>query len=135
MDHMAKVLRKVTESGKRTFTAAYWPNPDMVMHDFGPYDRQVGDVFRSIDDYIRQLTEGLEDTLIIVSADHGLTDIKREYDLHEDRVLNSILVIPPVIEGRCASFFIKERFHLAFAERFNNLYGDDFELLTFDEEV
>lgn len=50
-----------------------------------------------IDSEVKRLAEGLDDTLIIVTADHGLTDTTFRYMSEE---LKGMLVCPPSVEGR-----------------------------------
>ena len=133
LDHMKKVIHRINTDKKPSFTAAYWPEPDMTMHTYGPEHVESGKVIRSIDGFVEDLCRDLKDTLIIISADHGQTTIKKEISLHLDEELNNMLVIPPSVEGRCSSFFVKARYHEKFRQIFEEKYGDDFRLYTHDE--
>lgn len=135
LKHMKKVLMKVNQQTGFTFTAAYWPNPDMLMHEFGPYDINVKDNIQMLNDFVEDLSKDLTDTLIIISADHGLTNITKEYDLHKDIELNKMLIIPPSVEGRAASFFVKQNELAHFRQVFEDKYGDEFVLYSHKEVV
>lgn len=135
MKHFRKVMKRISNNEKRTFTSAYWPNPDMLMHEFGPYHDKVKENIIMINGFVDELVSGLSDTLLIISADHGLTDIEVEYDLSQDVELHEMLIIPPSIEGRATSFFVKKEKMQAFKDIFCRKYGHDFELYTHDEVI
>jgi len=133
LDHMKKVIDKVTSKDLKTFTSAYWPNPDFEMHMHGPYDESVKNEIHAINAFIEELCADLSDTLVIVSADHGQIAIEKEVDLNLDHEIKDLLVMPPSIEGRCASFFVKSHCVEKFRTVFEKKYGDAFRLYSHDE--
>ena len=70
----------------------------------------------------------LEDTLIIVTADHGQVDIKGYVPLYEDEKLMDMLKIYPFLEARAPAFLVKEGREAEIEAYFTEKYGEDFEL-------
>jgi len=135
LDHQVNELKKVTDQDRPSYTMAYWPNPDALMHQKGPEDQSVLQCLRQIDAHVAKVAEQAEDTLIIVSADHGQIGIREEIELHLDESLNSMLVMPPSIEPRCVSFFVNGQRMAEFKESFEERYSGKFLLLTHEEIV
>lgn len=133
IDHMKKVINKVTANESRTFIAAYWPDPDLKMHMNGPYHQEVKDELDQINAFVEEVCENLTDTLVIISADHGQITIEKELDLELDEDIRKMLVLPPGIEGRCASFFVKSAQVDKFRKTFERKYGNDFRLYSHEE--
>ena len=73
-----------------------------------------------------------EDTLVIVTADHGHIDI---LDLNLAGYPNILKLLErlPSIEPRACTFFVKEGKEEEFKNEFNSLWKDDFLLLTKEE--
>ena len=105
------------------------------MHSTGCYSKETKEKLQEINDLLKQLSETMEDTLILVSADHGLIDVEPKIYLNEYPELMDCFLMPPFIEGRLMSFFIREDLKDVFKERFNQLFSDDFILLTRQEAL
>ncbi len=133
LKHMKKVIKKITAGDSESFTALYWPEPDASMHIYGPYDKAVKEQIVIINDFVRELGQTLKDTLIIVSADHGQLTITKEVELHLDEEISKMLVIPPALESRCASFFVKGKYLAEFPRAFEKKYGSGFRLYSHEE--
>ncbi len=133
LKHIRKVIQKITGGEKASFTAAYWPEPDSSMHTYGPYDEEIKDQLLLINGFIEELSRTLSDTLIIVSADHGQLTVEKEIQVHLDDEIRKMLVIPPALESRCASFFVKSQYLKKFPDVFEKRYGKDFRLYSHEE--
>ena len=72
----------------------------------------------------------MDDTLIIVTADHGLTDTTFRYMSEE---LKGMLVCPPSVEGRAMSLFVRYGKAEEFCELFDAENGDIYTLIPHDE--
>lgn len=125
------VKRLCAEQGRK-YIYTYWNQPDFDMHAFGTTDNKIAEQIRLIDSSVRALCDELEDTLVIVTADHGLVDIKWE-TLLDYPDINDCLVRIPSIESRALTFFVKDGCHKLFEERFNKHFGSQYLLLTRDE--
>jgi len=130
---MMDLLVEINNGNESTFTSCYWPDPDMTIHNSGPDEISVKNVFDEINDYILKLSSELHDTLLIVSADHGLTAIKEEIYLNEYEDLVDCLLMPPAIEGRAMSFWVKPDKKRVFEMLFREFFDKDFKLYTKEE--
>ncbi len=92
------------------------------MHDAGCCHESVTEIIRDIDQRVERLCRDLEDTLLIVTADHGHGDTG--YFLIRDYPeLDRMLERPPVIEARAASFYVKQEYLAQFPDLFKRLFG------------
>lgn len=53
---------------------AYWPTIDTLLHLHGTKHRKVCEHFRQLDKYLERTAKKLKDTIMIITADHGLID-------------------------------------------------------------
>lgn len=109
----------------------YWGEPDHTMHDQGVM--AVGDMVRDIDDRVRSFCQAMdEDTLVLVTADHGLLDCECRYTCDYPE-LEQALTRPFHIEARAAGFYVKPEYRKVFPQLFDAAFGhDDFWLVSTD---
>lgn len=130
-----EMLRKVSEIAKndvQDFIYTYLEEPDSVMHALGVDHEYVKENIRYINSLICELSQILDDSLIIVMADHGLVDTKAIY-LEDYPKLQDMLVRRPSIESRAVNFYVKEEYIDIFSKEFNKLFGKDFILMSKQE--
>ena len=77
----------------------------------------------------------MDNTLFIISADHGQIDIAGYVKLYEDEVLLNLLEIYPFMEERAPAFLVKKGREQAFGQYFQDRYGEDFILFKSAELV
>lgn len=130
LEDMGLEISRINRSKNRTFASAYWPEPDMCMHEFGPDEAIVKEKIDGINTWVEALSKTLSDTVLIVCADHGQTQIKEEIDLGKYPEIVECFVMPPAMEGRAMSFWIKNHKIDEFKQRFNSLFGTDFVLYS-----
>ena len=118
-----KTVRLCEEPGKK-FIFTYWPEPDMSMHMLGCEAEAVRERIAEINAFSEAMREQLEDTVVMISADHGLIDITEEVWLNEIPELDECLVMPPCVETRALSLFVKADMRAVFEERFLRLLPD-----------
>ena len=83
---------------------------------------------------IQELEQKLsDDTIIIISADHGHKDIEKAYTLLDYPEIQECLIMPPSLESRVVTFWVKENMIKEFEERFNHVFKDEFWLMTREE--
>lgn len=128
-------VEKLCQTDEEKFVFAYWTDPDKTMHGTGCYSKETKEKLQEINDLLKNLSETMEDTLILVSADHGLIDVQNKTYLNDYPELTDCFLIPPFIEGRLMSFFIREDLREAFKERFEKLFSNDFMLFTRQEAL
>ena len=127
-------VRTLCQAPGRKFVYAYHPRPDWDMHDHGSNAEPVKQLIKHIDDEISRLCVTLKDTLVLVTADHGMTDTKDVY-LSDTPEIAECLALPPSIESRCLSLFVKEEYKATFADRFQDRFGADFLLWSKEEAL
>lgn len=117
----------------RKLVHVYDTQPDADLHDYGCHNARVTKTLKDIDRRIAEMCAKLEDTVVIVTADHGMTDVKMVC-LDDYPEIIECLRLRPSIETRCASFFVKDgmgdefvkRFEAAFPGKFITYTGDEF---------
>ena len=130
-DHIKSICGK---SGKQ-FIYAYCDEPDSTMHRHGVTSEKAHQVINKLNDGIEEMSSRLEDTLFIISADHGQIDVDGFVDIYDDKELTSMLEWPQYLEARAAAFKVKENRHKDFVKLFNKKYGDDFELFKTEDLI
>ncbi|MBR4825886.1 MAG: alkaline phosphatase family protein [Spirochaetaceae bacterium] len=123
-------IKRRCSSGGRTFTYAYWGQPDSYMHKNGTDAAVVHRCVSGLNRRVEALCKSLKDTLVFVTADHGHNDITRDYYVENYPDFAKMLVRRPVIEPRAASFYVKDEYKAVFADEFNRLFGNDYMLFT-----
>jgi hypothetical protein len=118
----------------RHFIYTYNAQPDHDMHDYGCYDERIRFMMAGLSAQLSALCAALKDTLVVVTADHGLRNVKMVC-IEDYPHLSECLLLPPTIEPRCVSLFIRDGFAERFKERFINTFGDEFLLLTKEEAL
>ncbi len=130
---MIDKIREYCETGSGQLIIAYWYEPDMMMHAEGPGSARVTAEIAAYDALIESLFQSLDDALLIVTADHGQVEIEEDVLLNEMDSLNDCLIMPPSIESRAASLFVKHSRIMDFKTAFNGLLGDRFWLMSREE--
>ena len=83
---------------------------------------------------IKNMSKNLpENTIVIISADHGHKDIEKVYKLSDYPEIQECLILPTSLESRCITFWVKENMKKEFEKRFNNIFKDEFILITKEE--
>lgn len=127
-----RVEQTTKASQKRKIISAYWTEPDHTIHYNGVTSAAVHEIVAELNRQIEELAAKLEDTLIIISADHGAIDVEEKI-INEHPDLCDTLRLPPTIETRVISFFVKDGENEKFESLFKQYYGDDFALYTKSE--
>jgi len=126
-------VRTLCESDAKKYIYTYWQQPDYDMHDYGTSDSRVNAHIRDIDRCVEALAESISDTLIVVTADHGLVDIERWINIYDYTSVSDCLDKVPSIEARAMSFSVKEHMKEQFEREFNRYFGEYYELLSHNE--
>ena len=126
-------LRKFQKNHERTISYLYSVEPDLTEHHYGIVGPSTRDTVKKLNDHIQQFAKTVDkDTLLIVTADHGLTDVEpiNIFDYHD---ITSTFKALPANEPRMTNFFIKEGMHEYFIDFFNDHFSDYFTLYTKNE--
>lgn len=120
-----------SEAGSK-YIYAYWSEPDTTMHEHGCYSKKAKQVISTLEKKIEAMCKTLEDTLLIVTADHGHIE-GRNVVITDYPAIMECLVRLPSFEPRALNLFIKEEKRSQFEKEFIREFGEDFILLTKDE--
>ena len=119
------------EPGKK-FIYAYWNQPDGVMHETGTVSDLTHKTIIEIEEKVKKFSEGLKDTLLLITADHGHMNSKNECILDHPDVVKCLKRMP-FIEPRALGFQVKDEYIDVFEKIFKENFGDEFWLLTKEE--
>lgn len=101
------IQSSLMEPGSK-YIYSYWPEPDSTLHHHGSSSTDVDPVLEDINDRLEALVNAApDDTLFIISADHGQTDILDSIYLNDHPEIMDCFIMPPFIEPRCLSFMVK----------------------------
>ncbi|MCK4570826.1 alkaline phosphatase family protein [Candidatus Bipolaricaulota bacterium] len=112
LPHMLVKTREILQESKgKTFISLYWPGMDSIGHGLGPDSESYRAEFCAVDDAIRRgLVGQLEDTLLIVTSDHGFVPMRPEDYLLPDGEFDAVrtLLMPPVGEPRASYLYARQ---------------------------
>ena len=128
-----KIIEECNKDGKK-YIYAYYEDPDATMHMTGTNSNDTINVFKMIDESTRELSEKLNDALLIVTADHGHINSK-SFTLTNYPDFLDTLSSDFSIEPRFCSFTVKKDKETEFLELFNKYFKDYFILKTKEEII
>lgn len=134
-DDICRILEKLSRKDEKKFVLAYWKNPDGIMHKTGCYSEETKNCITSLDAKLEALYQALEDAMLIVTADHGLLDIKDSVLLNEIKELDDCLRLPPAVEPRTIAFYVKPGREAEFESLFRERFGQDYILLKTEDYI
>ncbi len=127
-----RILNYSKEEGKK-FIYAYYDEPDHTLHEVGTDSPKIKEWLQTINKSTEKLCRELEESLVIVVADHGHIN-SQAITLSEYKDLFSLLKRDLSIEGRACNFFIKDGEQEKFKTLFHQYFKEDF-LLYSKEQV
>ena len=134
MEEICERIKTLCREPERKYIYAYWNQPDGLLHRNGCNAQVVKDELETLEYMVNQLAEECEDTLFLVTADHGHIDT--EYVVLQDYpAICDCLVRLPSLEPRVLTFFVKEEKKDVFEAEFRKEFGDKFLLLTMNEAI
>ena len=134
IDEIIANIELLCNTPDEKFILAYSDNPDALLHKFGTASEEVKAFIEKTEKQIKEMCEKLgDDTIVIISADHGHKNIEKAYSILDYPEIQECLIMPPSLESRVLTFWAKEDMKEQFEERFKNAFGDDFLLMTKQE--
>lgn len=123
-----KILEYTKKPGKKLIYC-YDEEPDHTMHEVGTDNEQVKALYVERDRMTQELCSQLEDSLVIVLADHGHQN-GQVITLSDYPDLFSLLRQDISIEPRACAFYVKEGKERDFEKLFQKYFEKDFNLYT-----
>ena len=132
LEEMNDKIKELCSKDGKKYIYVYNDEPDACLHEFGSKDEKSINFVKQIEESTKKLCSELEDTTIIVIADHGHLDVEPIF-IKDYNFVNDSLIRTPSIDARCKTFFVKEDKKEFFKEEFNKRFSDSFILLTKEE--
>ena len=134
IEEIIENIEMLCKNPDEKFILAYSDNPDGLLHKLGTTSEETEEFIQQTELKIKEMCEKLsEDTIVIISADHGHKDIDKAYFILDYPEIQECLIMPPSLESRALTFWVKEDMKKEFEERFKNAFGDEFLLMTKNE--
>lgn len=128
-----KILETCNKPGKK-YVYAYYVEPDHTSHEKGCKSQEVIDIVVDLNNRIEQLAHELKDTLLIVTADHGHTNVENVcIDAYPD--LKDCIIGDLFLDPRAVGIRVKHGRDAEFVKLFNKYFGDDFILVDKREVI
>ena len=135
LDELIEGIEMLCENPGKKFVMAYSDKPDATLHKYGAYSDEAKEFILEAEQKVEEMCKTLgEDTLLIISADHGHRDIEKAYTLLDYPEILECLILPASLESRTVAFWVKEEMKEEFEKRFKAVFSEDeFMLLTKEE--
>ncbi len=134
LDELIMNIEDLCTMPDRKFILAYSDNPDAILHKFGTDSEEAKMFIKEAEEKIEKMAQGFdEDTILIVSADHGHKNIDKNYSILDYPEIQECLIMPISLESRVVNFWVKEDMKDVFVDRFNKIFKDEFWLMTKEE--
>lgn len=132
IEYMCEDIESICNNKDKNFILAYSDYPDYILHREGCNSEEVKKFIINAEKTIEKLCEKLQNTntLVLISADHGHNDIEKTYNILELQDINECLIMPPSLESRAVSFWVKDNKKEEFEKIFNFKFKDEFILFT-----
>lgn len=131
LEQICENIKMLCSNPDEKFIMAYCDNPDGLLHKHGCNSKEVQEMIQQAEKTIEDMCKSFsDDTILIISADHGHKDIKKVYNLLDYKEIQDCLIMPASLESRSVAFWIKENRKEEFEKLFNKEFSDDFLLLS-----
>ncbi len=105
--------RRALEQQGPVFLILYYSGIDTLEHKYGPNSEEVTSEIQSFEFLLKSFFNKLSDatkkeTLIMLTADHGVCETQRTYYVKDYSEVASRLQLPPVGDSRCGFLFAKQ---------------------------
>ena len=126
---MFEEVERLCKLNGNKYIYAYFPQPDTTMHKYGCYSSEVTSWVKELNEGVEKMCEGLKDTIVVVTADHGHINLNYRFVSDYPQLLK-MLIRPISIESRATCFYVKEEYKELFKLEFYKDFGKDFILLS-----
>ena len=131
LEEICEDIISLCSNSEEKFIMAYCDNPDGLLHKYGCNSQEASDMIKMAEKQIQEMCNKLlDDTIVIISADHGHKDINKVYSILDYPEIQDCLIMPPSLESRAIAFWVKEDKKEEFEKLFNNEFSNEFILLN-----
>lgn len=118
-DAFKKYTDEILSYDGETYTYMYLPHVDSREHEFGVYTEEVNETVKTIEREVENIkAQTKEDLEIIITADHGLTDVNYEPIRMDFEKYEKYFYAWPGIDAGTATYYVKEEMKEAFEKEF-----------------
>lgn len=133
LDDAFKKLKSIISEDERSFTYLYIPYIDDLEHDYGYDSKIVMDKLIEIDNLLNDVIN-IKDTTIIITADHGQTNVDINKDIIMDfNEYDKYFYAKPGIDFGMSTYYVKKDKINEFETKFYNDYKNKMYLFQMDE--
>ena len=129
-DEMSEYITTLTSLGGKRLIYAYHDYPDEAMHKTGVRTNETDKLLIDLNYQVENLCKSCPDTLFLITADHGQTDLHESRDIAGFPDLLDCLTMLPNGCTRCANCFVKRGREREFEKLANKYLGDKFLILS-----
>ena len=134
IDEIVDNILMLDKNSEEKFVMAYSDNPDGLLHKYGTDSDEAANFIKETENKIEAMCQKLsDDTIVIISADHGHKNIENPHTILDYEDLQECFLMPPALEARCLTFWIKPDMKKEFEKRFNEKFDKEFWLMTKEE--
>ncbi len=134
IDELVMSVKDIHSMPGNKFILAYCDCPDAILHKYGTTSEEVKNFILDAEKKVEEMCNSFdEETIVIISADHGHKDIENAYTLLDYPEIQECLIMPATLESRVLTFWVKENMRNEFVERFNKVFEKEFWLMTKEE--
>lgn len=134
LDEIIMNIKDLCNLPDKKFIFAYCDNPDGLLHKYGTDSDEVKEFVLETEKEIEEMCENFDqESILIISADHGHKNIEKAYTLLDYPEIQECLIMPAYLESRVLTFWVKDDMREKFIERFNKVFRNEFWLMTKDE--
>jgi len=104
------IKKAIKTNNKRKYVFAYLPDHDSLCHEFGTDSKKVLRNFKLMNKNLKKFLKSVpKDTTIIITADHGLTNVpnSKKINMRKHPKLTNTLTLPLCGESRLAYAYVK----------------------------
>ena len=137
VEEICENLELLCNTNGKKFIMAYSDRPDGLLHKYGCTSEEAKNMILDAEKQIEKLLTriNMDETLIIISADHGHKDIEESSSILDYPEIMDLLIMPPTLESRCLAFWVKEDKKEEFENKFNSTFKDKFILLKTEDAL
>ena len=132
LDNMLNLVTEETKTSKKKFLYVYDDEPDHTMHEYGADSEIVKNLIKERDTKVSDFCQNLKSSLVIIVADHGHIKVDNIF-LNDYPELLNMLERTTSIEQRAVSFKVKKEYLNTFVDKFNELFGNYFDIYSKSE--